>query len=426
MSVPDQQPSPAVPPIAMTEPKPIPAQPVALSTRTTTTGKIIALEALRGIASLMVFVSHFWLAFAPHSHGLLAALQIPGYASLGIVGTPWFAAINATAAVTFFFVLSGYVLSIGYFRHGRDSALISAVLKRWPRLAMLTTLSTVSAALLMSAGAYLHQDASALSDSTWLRTMGSAGIDEGFSPSIWHAFLEGVWRTFVHGEIFYNSNLWTMRFEFFGSFLVFALAWLARKATSPYLRWPLWLLLGYWVAGTSTYYLCFVLGLALAYHDRVDRRRAGLAISLTLLAVALYFYGYFLPIGTYAWLPQTVDSHDARTLIYSAVAVALVWLFGRNGSLQDWLQNRLARWLGEISFPLYLLHPLVLFSFSSWLHLQLHALSPVSAVLINLLLTSALTLSLATLMARLDSRWVSLLNRVVRQGISKRVPHPHQ
>jgi len=50
----------------------------------------------------------------------------------------------------------------------------------------------------------------------------------------------------------------------------------------------------------------------------------------------------------------------------------------------------------------------------------------VSAVLINLLLTSALTLSLATLMARLDSRWVSLLNRVVRQGISKRVPHPHQ
>ena len=406
----------------MTEAKQLLADPVATPAATpSTTRKVIALEALRGIASLMVFVSHFWLAFAPHSHGLLAALQIPGYTSLGIVGTPWFAAINATAAVTFFFVLSGYVLSIGHFRRGRGTSLISAALKRWPRLAMLTTLTTVAAALMMSAGAYLHEAASASSDSTWLRTLGSAGLPEGFSPSLWQAFLEGVWRTFVHGEIFYNSNLWTMRFEFFGSFVVFALAFLTLKARNALLRWSLWLLVGAWLTGISTYYLCFVLGLTLAYRDRLDRRPFPRGLSIGLLIVAVYFYGYFLPIGAYAWMPRALDSHDARTLIYAAVAALLVMLFGRNGSLQHGLQNRLAKWLGEISFPLYLLHPLLLFSASSYLHLQLRALPPLPAVLINLALTCALTFSLATLLARLDARWVTWVNRAVQSGLHRLV-----
>ena len=70
-------------------------------------GKIIPLEGLRGIASIIVVFDHFILAFLPQRHGYLDET----YTDITLVGSPVFVIINGTAAVTIFFALSGYVLA---------------------------------------------------------------------------------------------------------------------------------------------------------------------------------------------------------------------------------------------------------------------------------------------------------------------------
>src|SRR5690606_12773670 len=68
--------------------------------------KLGELEALRGIASVIVLVHHALLGFAPGLHGLLQP-DSPH----ALFGTPAFSLINGGAAVVLFFVLSGFVLT---------------------------------------------------------------------------------------------------------------------------------------------------------------------------------------------------------------------------------------------------------------------------------------------------------------------------
>jgi peptidoglycan/LPS O-acetylase OafA/YrhL len=79
--------------------------------------KIYALEAVRGLASILVFFHHFILGFLPQYHGVLAGTN----GSQALIGSVFFAFINGTAAVVLFFVLSGFVLSYKFFLYNNMS-----------------------------------------------------------------------------------------------------------------------------------------------------------------------------------------------------------------------------------------------------------------------------------------------------------------
>jgi peptidoglycan/LPS O-acetylase OafA/YrhL len=64
--------------------------------------KLIELEALRGLAAVVVLFHHFMLGFTPRLHGMLYPEQ-----PYSLFGTPAFAFVNGSAAVIVFFVLSG-------------------------------------------------------------------------------------------------------------------------------------------------------------------------------------------------------------------------------------------------------------------------------------------------------------------------------
>jgi hypothetical protein len=86
-------------------------------------GKFAGLDGLRGVASLVVVAWHFVYAFLPQRIGIVPSFD-PGS---GLVGSPVFALLNGPGAVMLFFVLSGYVLPIGYFRSGRVEVVLRAV-----------------------------------------------------------------------------------------------------------------------------------------------------------------------------------------------------------------------------------------------------------------------------------------------------------
>ena len=88
------------------------------------------LEALRGIAAMIVFFHHFLLLIAPRLHGR----NFPDD-PIALVRTPLFALVNGSAAVAVLFVLSGFVLTVGAMEDRDWRQFLIGVLKRWPRLA---------------------------------------------------------------------------------------------------------------------------------------------------------------------------------------------------------------------------------------------------------------------------------------------------
>ena len=110
---------------------------------------------MRGLAAFMVFLFHFVLGFLPQRHGQEAAVAIPGG---NLLETPLFFLINGHAAVTFFFVLSGFVLSYSYFSKNSNDGLLGSIIKRWPRLFPMALISTLFSWLMIHYGLYAYAE----------------------------------------------------------------------------------------------------------------------------------------------------------------------------------------------------------------------------------------------------------------------------
>jgi peptidoglycan/LPS O-acetylase OafA/YrhL len=111
--------------------------------------KLVELEALRGIAAMIVFFHHFLLLIAPRLHGR----NFPDD-PIALVRTPLFALVNGSAAVAVFFVLSGFVLTVGAMEDRDWRQFLIGVLKRWPRLALLVVVVNIASAIFFMLGLY--------------------------------------------------------------------------------------------------------------------------------------------------------------------------------------------------------------------------------------------------------------------------------
>src|ERR1700735_3327080 len=147
--------------------------------------RIVRLEVCRGIAAMVVVAHHTTQGFAPGTEHWIA-------------NSPIRMVVNGIGAVAFFFVLSGYVLTAKFFASPNAQAMATAIIKRLPRLALLTTIATVTSALLWSFGLYYFHDAALISGSGWLATFG--GMSSDFQPTLVGAIREGVWSTFLIGD----------------------------------------------------------------------------------------------------------------------------------------------------------------------------------------------------------------------------------
>src|SRR3974390_1554992 len=97
----------------------------------TQTRKDYSLEALRGLASISVVFWHVMLGFFPERSGIFTALDHSNVINTQI----WFGLIYGPAAVAFFFVLSGFVLTRSFLLSGDANQIFRNAIKRWPRLA---------------------------------------------------------------------------------------------------------------------------------------------------------------------------------------------------------------------------------------------------------------------------------------------------
>lgn len=342
--------------------------------------RIVRLEACRGIAAWVVVAHHMVRAFAPQVADHLA-------------GSVLFVAINGSAAVAFFFVLSGYVLSARFFDNPEPAYMAAAAIKRLPRLALLTTIVAVVSAILWISGAYNSGD------------MVRSWPD--FNPSLVGALKEGSWHTFMRGDNIYDSSMWTMVNEFRGSLLVFVLAPFLVLVLKRKLVWFAFLFAIVVFHYADQFMILFICGMAIAYYQ--DKLPSSTPLTAVLIGVGIFLLSY-----------RAVSEDQQATLII------LAWTIGASCLIVAVLKNPFAKWLldnrigatlGYLSFPVYLIHGPILWSIGSLIYVANDNAIMASAVVITL------TLIVSWPLAAIDSRWVRFLN--ARVGLAVRHDSVH-
>jgi peptidoglycan/LPS O-acetylase OafA/YrhL len=250
--------------------------------------KDVPLEAIRGVAAITVVSWHALLAFFPEKSGEFK--QFPDAASFA--GLPGFGLIYGTAAITLFFVLSGYVLTRRYFETHDGAIILRGVLKRWPRLAGPVLVVVMASYALCALHAYFHVQAAEITKSAWLAHFGGF-VEKPFAPSLLDALNQGVFATFFRGESYYDSSLWTMRYELGGSFLAFgiALALGLFRGLSKYLAASALGLALIFLNFNGPAYAPFVVGVGLAYFLQKEAKWPPFA-ACGAVALAIYLFGF--------------------------------------------------------------------------------------------------------------------------------------
>ncbi|MFF2908384.1 acyltransferase family protein [Paenibacillus sp. NPDC057934] len=381
--------------------------------------KIKYLDGLRGLAALFVVFSHFVVAFYPALYTSdVSQIHTAKAVELDIAKSPLNLLYNGNFAVCIFFVLSGYVLSYKFFSTKDNETLVASAVKRYFRLLVPIFFTVFLVFLLMKCSLFSNTEAGKLSFSEWwLGTFWN--FDESFLHAIKYATFEAI---FEYNDQ-YNTVLWTMTYEMYGSFLVFGFVSLFGKTRNRYLFYILIIILFF-----KTYYLAFILGMILSdlnsngYFNKTSKNLGW--FKMILLALGLYLGSY--PMGAvvddsiYNYI-KVVDLQGV--IIYHIVGALLVMLVLLNSvKLQEFFSYRVFNFLGKVSFSLYLIHVIVIGSFTSYIFVLLNERMAYSiSVFISIILSIPLLAILSYLMYKyVDKKGIEisgkLYNRFFKQN----------
>jgi peptidoglycan/LPS O-acetylase OafA/YrhL len=314
-----------------------PFQPVL---RVGTATRFHELDGLRGWAALSVVVFHlYWETFG----GLMPGLRNPASAFF----------LDARLAVSLFFVLSGEALSAAYFAGRGEAAVVKLAVKRYTRL----TIPIAATCLIVFALDRLHltrtfEAARIVGREDWLGAFLQVPLSvEGY---VRYA-LYGVYGE-VDPRAAVDPFLWTMHYEMIGSVLVFGVLLALRHLPSPWM-----ILLGValvLMANAETAYLaCFLFGIGFA----AARVNGVFARIQDAPGSSLLSYGALAILGSLDALAN-LSGYNANPVLFT---VPILFAASCNRGLCGALASRPSRFLGRLSFPIYLVQFPVLVAFTS-------------------------------------------------------------
>lgn len=317
------------------------------------------LEGLRGVAAVVVAIYHFLLGF------YLFAFFGPQGNSVqhfrledNFYGSIFASFFSGSFAVAIFFVLSGFVLSVGFYQSRKIAIIKKLAAKRYLRLMLPALASTLGCLFIISFGVLKIQEAGAITGSSWLLSSWN------FAPSFFDALKSGVIDIFISGSSAYNNVLWTMAIEFAGSFLVFgylALFGLQKR------RW-----VGYGillVATFNTWFFAFIAGMIIAdlyTNNKMRLERRSWILLAPLLLLILWMGGYPVYGGDtaplYGFLNQVASSVHWNIMLLTTGAILLMTAVLMVQQFAQFFSKKSLVVLGKYTFSLYLVHLPVLYT----------------------------------------------------------------
>jgi peptidoglycan/LPS O-acetylase OafA/YrhL len=376
--------------------------------------KLVPLEGLRGIAALVVVLGHMVRGLVP-----LGDARWDGLHQIH----RWL--LNGGAAVTVFFVLSGFILSLPFAKDRSRLRVLTALLKRWPRLAALTTIACLFSWGLVVLSQDNYEQAAAVTGNNWMASHFNAPL-QGNEISWVAALRDGLYDVFMSGSSRFDSPLWTMRIELFGSFAVFVMAPVLFGLKTWKLR--LAVIGAVMLAGGTAlpwaYVSDFLVGIILAMlfaEDKMPGFSNWWAAGAGLAGIYLFCFSAGETHAIHAPIKAVLPAGEAAHFVWDVSAALMIMVLLGNPFLRRLFSKNWALWLGLLSFPIYLLHvPIML---SAGATIIVNAVGPfgmTAAVVLAAAMTMALTLACALPLARVDMAWTGVLGRVAGAVMKRR------
>lgn len=364
------------------------------------------LDSIRGLAALSVINEHFVIAYGLPCQNLLcqAWLDAP---PLNV----WW---NGTAAVSMFFVLSGLVLSLKYFRDSSipnlqnldlPAFLIARIFRIWLPYCVVLAIS----ALLYLLSVNHPPLATELSAMEWITQMWRG---HPLSPM---AMLREVFLLKLPTEVVLLPQAWTLTIELVLSMLLPVGLIVAARKTQWLVFFTLFAVL---FLDVSIFLLHFLTGLLIArYYLQISTYlSAKTALRRSLLLLGFSFYASSTALEDFIG--------DDGIWLASGLGASLILLavLGSN-RLQQLLTLPILRLLGKVSYSAYLIHMAILICLTPYLLLALqtftsnHFLLWLGGISLTILIVQSLSL---VSFNYLEQPSVALGKRVTKPFQSKR------
>lgn len=353
------------------------------------------IDGLRGLAALVVVVSHFCCAFYPATDTLRYTDVRTSPLEVMFTQTPLNLLYNGNFAVCLFFVISGYVLSASFFASQNKDVVYSSAYRRYFRLMIPVLATSVLYYLFLSQHWFAIKQVPGVGDSPWLQKMWNT------EPGLVHFIKSTLYDLIVYRDIEppYNPALWSIGIELKGSYLVYLFLLLMGNFR---FRWIGYLVLV--VLTLKSYYFLFIVGMVMS--DLFRQRKLYQPSTwqlILLLVIACYLGSYKHTNTTSFWSVLDVMKSFVKPQAIGAVCLFYVCLQSRWAFAL--LSTRVATFFGEISYSLYLIHLLVIGSLSGIVFSMLFWSLALSYTL-SAVLTFSVTIGVSVLLAKICTRWI--------------------
>lgn len=374
--------------------------------------KLDYIDGLKVLACLMIFNFHFINAFYCGIYSLIPEdFHAPQIEYL-LGSTPLNLIVGGKFGVRIFMTISGFFVGYRYFLTGDENSLKTGVVKKYFRLVFPILITNIAIFILMWAGLFCNAQAAMKAG-----TAVFFGNYNQFTPSLGAAVLEALWGCFATGANDYNGPLWFIYYEFFGTFLVAAVLSLLGKSRARYIAYAA---AAAWAAALQPRndFLPFILGAVicdLTYQPPVwVEKLTKQKWLMRILLLAGVFLGSYPQIGER--LEGTIYAHiPAKVILYYIIGASMVLFALLHLKLPKQLLGAKAlTWLNRYSYGFYLLHFMVLCTFSCGFYLALSdKLGYHLIALLNYVLTFTLTVMLSWAMTRfVEKPGMKLANRI--------------
>lgn len=331
--------------------------------------RINSLEALRGIAAIMVLISH--LASLTYNPVLGETSSYVMERIAWELGAP---------AVDLFIVLSGYVVALSWMRSEKHGT--TSFFKR--RLIRLMPIYWASLAVAIFLWVFSQGAQDAVSQSATLTLYSQ--------PLELESILANVFPLMVnYGQIVLNAPWWTLHIEIWGMLIT---PWLIILARNNLPRTIALSIIGiasfeYLVSPLLSYNQNFLLllgivagAIAAVTKDKWLALPADKPIIAILVAVCLFTISIFIRT---AGLGDQIILSGADRIIGMAGSLVLVMLMASmQARRKKYRTNKIAVWLGQISYPLYVLHYPIIMSLATMAMSQGLSLGEAQALCISI------------------------------------------
>lgn len=315
--------------------------------------KIKYLDSIRGIACLVVVISHLTLIFYTQLHAFSYDPNIPQSDIFEFIyNSPFTFFYSGSSAVYCFFVLSGFVLARSMLRKGGGlKILISNIVKRYPRLAIPATISCIIAFICYS----FPVDKTGIAASA--TNLGKIDLN------IFEAIKSGAITAFIDGISIYNWSLWTMKIELIGSIFVYLYCFFytkTEKMNSLFALMFILFLFSFYEIYNNTKnlgYISFFIGCFIyIYNIKINKN-----IAIFTFILGLYLSGIHIYSDSYAFIYKNnliygVNKGNIYNMFNFAGGSLIVFSIISGGLFIKALSNKYLIKLGELSFSIYLLH----------------------------------------------------------------------